>query len=184
MQVSYSSTFLLTILLAIGLAFFLRAASKDRTTIVDVSSPLPPIEVLNGISIWLEERGWERDGGDADLQVLRFNGNVSSSKILAVFLSLLCSLGGGSLGLVICQIFPQLFWWPLLLFGLGPLAGLFYQKRAARSEAFELKLLDSSKQYATMLRLKAHRDELISIEADLGETLKLVSDASLVSSPI
>ena len=34
MQVSYTSTLILTILLAIGLAFFLRAASKDRTTIV------------------------------------------------------------------------------------------------------------------------------------------------------
>ena len=86
MQMGFSSVLLLTILLAIGLVFFLRAASKDRTTVVDVASPLPPLEVLNGVSIWLKERGWETDGGDADRQVLRFQGNVASSGTLAVLL--------------------------------------------------------------------------------------------------
>ncbi len=51
MQSAFSSTLFLTILLAIGLGFFLRAASKDRTTVVDVQSPLPPLEVLKGISL-------------------------------------------------------------------------------------------------------------------------------------
>ena len=60
MQSAFSSTLFLTILLAIGLGFFLRAASKDRTTVVDVQSPLPPLEVLNGISLWLEERGLKK----------------------------------------------------------------------------------------------------------------------------
>ena len=73
MQASYISTFVLTILLAIGLAFFLRAASKDRTTVVDIVSPLPPLEVLNGISNWLECRGWKTAGGDAEARILRFN---------------------------------------------------------------------------------------------------------------
>ena len=79
MQSSYYSTFLLTILLAIGLGFFLRAASKDRTTIVEISSPLPPLDVLKGISDWLEERGWRQEGGDIERKVLKFNGRVSSS---------------------------------------------------------------------------------------------------------
>ena len=43
------STLLLTLLLAIGLVFFLRAASKDRTTVVEVHSPRPPVEVLDEI---------------------------------------------------------------------------------------------------------------------------------------
>ena len=64
MPSGFQSTLLLTVLLAIGLVFFLRAASKDRTTVVDVHSPRPPLEVLNGISSWLEQRGWSRDGGD------------------------------------------------------------------------------------------------------------------------
>jgi len=37
-----ASTLLLTLLLAVGLVFFLRAASKDRTTVVEVHSPAPP----------------------------------------------------------------------------------------------------------------------------------------------
>ena len=72
MPAGFQSTLLLTVLLAIGLIFFLRAASKDRTTVVDVMAPQPPITVLDGLSTWLEERGWSRDGGDAERQVLRF----------------------------------------------------------------------------------------------------------------
>jgi len=41
-MVNVGSTLLLTLLLAIGLVFFLRAASKDRTTVVDVRSSRPP----------------------------------------------------------------------------------------------------------------------------------------------
>lgn len=58
------STLLLTLLLAIGLVFFLRAASKDRTTVVEVHSPRPPVEVLDGLSDWLTARGWQSDGGN------------------------------------------------------------------------------------------------------------------------
>ena len=64
MQSAFSSTLFLTILLAIGLVFFLRAASKDRTTIVDIRSTLPPLEVLKGMSAWLEQRGWKKNGGE------------------------------------------------------------------------------------------------------------------------
>ena len=70
MHSSYYSTFLLTILLAIGLGFFLRAASKDRTTVIDIKSPLPPLDVLNGISNWLESRGWSNNGGDIKRQII------------------------------------------------------------------------------------------------------------------
>ncbi|WP_269621919.1 cofactor assembly of complex C subunit B [Prochlorococcus marinus] len=184
MQSSYYSTFILTILLAIGLGFFLRAASKDRTTVVDVSSPLPPIDVLNGISDWLEKRGWRRDGGDAEKQVLRFNGNVSYSRVLAVFLSILCGLGGCCLGLVICQLYSNVGWWPLMFITIGPLAGLYYRSRASRIEYLEIKLIDSVNQAGSLLRVRAHRDELIAIDLELSNSLKLTTDGSLTSSPI
>ncbi len=184
MQVSYTSTLILTILLAIGLAFFLRAASKDRTTIVDVSSPLPPLEVLNGISNWLEGRGWKTEGGDPDKKILRFNGNVSYSRSLAIFLSILCSLGGGCLGLVIVQLFHLHEWWPLLFIFIGPFAGLFYITKAKRIEFLEIKLLTESEKENSIVRLRAHRDELIAMEKELGNHLSLKSDGSLLSSPI
>ena len=185
MPSGFQSTLLLTVLLAIGLVFFLRAASKDRTTVVDVHSPRPPLEVLNGISLWLEQRGWSRDGGDADRQVLRFRGEVAASRPLAILLSVLAAIGGSCFGLVLRQLSPQLQWWPLTLMLLGPAAGWLYSKRAARTEALELRLLDSdATTQGSNLRLRAHRDELIAIELELAESLELSSDGSLLSSPI
>lgn len=185
MPEGFQSTLLLTVLLAIGLVFFLRAASKDRTTVVDVSSPQPPLAVLDGLSSWLEQRGWRRDGGDAERQVLRFQGQVSSSQPLAVLLSILAAIGGSCFGLVLRQLSPQLQWWPLMLVLLGPAAGWIYTQRAARTEALELRLLEApATAEGSNLRLRAHRDELIAIELELAESLELSSDGSLLSSPI
>ena len=181
----FSSVLFLTLLLAIGLVFFLRAASKDRTTVVDVHSSLPPLEVLNAVSLWLEERGWERNGGDLDRQVLCFKGNVASSGTLAILLSIFGALGSSCLGLVIRQLYPFLGWWPLLLAILGgPLAGFVYRYRAARIESLELRLVSSAESDESILRIRAHRDELIAMELELSERLQLSSDGSLLSSPI
>ena len=185
MPLGFQSILLLTILLAIGLVFFLRAASKDRTTVVDITSPQSPLAVLEGLSSWLEQRGWNRDGGDAERQVLRFQGQVASSQPLAVLLSILGSIGSACFGLVLQHIAPQLAWWSLLpLIGLGPLAGVIYSSRAARTETLELRLLDAPARGGSTLRLRAHRDELIAIELELAESLQLASDGSLLTSPI
>ena len=147
--------------------------------------PAPPLEVLNGISSWLEQRGWSRDGGDAERQVLRFRGKVAASRPLAVLLSVLAAIGGSCFGLVLRQLSPQLQWWPLMLVLLGPAAGWIYTQRAARTEALELRLLEApATAEGSNLRLRAHRDELIAIELELAESLQLSSDGSLLSSPI
>ncbi len=185
MQSAFSSTLFLTILLAIGLGFFLRAASKDRTTVVDVQSPLPPIEVLNGFTIWLEERGWKKNGGNAEEKLLIFHGNVAASTFLTIFLSCLGGLGSACLGLVLIQLYPVLSWWPLLLSAVGaPLAGFIYRIKSNREESLEVKLLSSDGSGTSNLRIKAHRDELIAIQFELSETLELSSENSLLSSPI
>ncbi len=179
-----SSTLLLTLLLAIGLIFFLRAASKDRTTVVEVKSSKPPLEVLNGITTWLEERGWIRDGGNLDRQVLRFRGSVTSSQSLAILLSVFGTVGAACLGLVFIQLYTFTGWWPLCISALGPLAGLVYMRRAARVEWVELRLISPPEALGSSLLLKAHRDELIAMELELGKHLDLASDGSLLSSPI
>ncbi len=185
MQSAFSSTLLLTLLLAIGLVFFLRAASKDRTTIVDIHSSLPALEVLQGISFWLEQRGWQNHGGDLDKKILVYNGSVASSNFLVVFLSVLGGLGAACLGLVLSQLYHFLGWWPLLLAGVGaPLAGLIYKKKSSRVESLEIKLLNSDDCESTVLRIRAHRDELIAIELELAKKLDLRSDGKLLSSPI
>ena len=186
MTYSLNSTLILTILLAIGLFFFLRASSKDRTTIVEITSSKKPIEVLNVMYDWLNLRGWKQTGGDFDQRILIFKGQVVSSKFLAIFLSLLGGLGASSLGLVVIQIYPVLSWWPILLGCVGgPIAGMIYFKKSAREEKFELRLTsnDDNKQMTSM-KLRAHRDELISLENELSDRLDFKSDGSLFKTPI
>jgi hypothetical protein len=91
------STLLLTLLLAVGLVFFLRAASKDRTTVVEVHSPRPPLEVLQGLTQWLLERGWSAEDSDPDRRWLSFRGQVRASRPLAVLLSVLAGIGAAAL---------------------------------------------------------------------------------------
>lgn len=179
-----ASTLLLTVLLAIGLVFFLRAASKDRTTVVDVQSPRPALEVLEGLVAWLSQRGWQPTAKDPQRQVLCFSGQVQASVALAVLLSFLGSLGAGSLGLVLHQLFPGVGWWVLSLALLGPLAGRIYWSRATRQENLELRLMEEPATGGSSLRLRAHRDELIAMEKELGPSLGLASDGRLLSSPI
>ena len=181
-----NSTLLLTILLAIGLFFFLRASSKDRTTIVEITSSQKPLEVLNVMYEWLNLRGWKQTGVDFDKRILMFKGEVVSSKLLAIFLSLLGGFGSCALGLVIIQIYPNLGWWPIFL-GLigGPLSGMIYFNKSAREEKFELRLISNGdNEEMTSMRLRAHRDELISLENELSNRLELKSDGSLFKTPI
>ena len=186
MSYNLNSTLLLTVLLAIGLFFFLRASSKDRTTIIEISSSQQPVQVLDVMCEWLNLRGWQQIGGDFDQRTLIFKGEVVSSKLLAVFLGFLGGLGSCSLGLVIIQLYPLLGWWPILL-GLigGPLSGFIYFKKSAREEKFELRLLNKDNDESkTLIRLRAHRDELISLENELSDKLQLKSDGSLFKTPI
>ncbi len=179
-----SSTLLLTLLMGIGLLFFLRAASKDRTTVVEVNSSRPPLEVLEGLNEWLLQRGWQTIAGDPEQQLLRFEGQVEASVPLAVLLSVLGASGATALGLVLRQLVPALSYWPLLLALLGPLAGRIYLIRARRLETLELRLLPQQGFVPTTLKLRAHRDELIALERSLGRSLNLHSDGRLLSSPL
>ena len=184
MPPALGSTLLLTVLLAIGLVFFLRAASKDRTTVVEVHSPRPPVEVLEGLRQWLLQRGWRTDSGDAERRVLRFQGTVAASPNLALLLSLLAAVGAACLGLVLRQLLPVLGAWPLLLVAAGPLAGVVYRRRANRQEQVELRLISGDEASGSSLQLRAHRDELIALELEMGPRLQLASDGALLSSPI
>tara|TARA_Y100001970_G_scaffold83200_1_gene105284 strand:- start:6198 stop:6758 length:561 start_codon:yes stop_codon:yes gene_type:complete len=186
MSLSLNSTLLLTILLSIGLFFFLRASSKDRTTVIEISSLKQPLTVLNVLCEWLNLRGWKQTGGDFDQRILTFKGQVVSSKFLAIFLGILGGVGSCALGLVIIQIYPLLGWWPILLgFIGGPLSGMVYFKKSAREEKFELRLINNDDEdQITFMRLRAHRDELISLENELTDRLQLKSDGSLFKTPI
>ena len=142
MSYSLNSTLLLTILLFIGLFFFLKASSKDRTTTVEVTSSKKPVEVLNLLCNWLKLRGWKQSGGDTERKTLIFQGKVIFSKFLAIFLSILGGLGSCSLGLIIVQLYPNLHWWPILLGVIGgPLSGIIYSKKSSSYQEEKLFIL-------------------------------------------
>ena len=58
------------------------------------------------------------------------------------------------------------------------------KSKASRQESLEMRLISSGNESGTLLRIRAHRDELIAIDSELSKTLKLASDGSLTSSPI
>ena len=51
-------------------------------------------------------------------------------------------------------------------------------------ESVELKLLEVSDGLKGTYRIRAHRDELIAIDLELSNSLKLTTDGTLTSSPI
>ncbi|MEN9767753.1 MAG: hypothetical protein RLZZ32_1713 [Cyanobacteriota bacterium] len=184
MSQALGSTLPLTLLLAIGLVFFLRAASKDRTTVVEIRSSRPPLEVLPALTEWLLGRGWVAEETNPERRLLRFRGQVEASGSLALLLSLLGAVGAACLGLVLCQLLPALAWWPLLLTALGPLAGWIYRRRAARPETLELRLISHDEATGSALQMRAHRDELIALEQEMGPRLGLFGAGDLLHSPI
>jgi hypothetical protein len=127
----------------------------------------------------------KKNGGNVEEKLLIFSGNVASSAFLVIFLSCLGGVGSACLGLVLIQLYPSLSWWPLLLAAIGaPLAGIIYRIKSKREESLEVKLLSSDLSDMSILRIKAHRDELIAIQLELSESLELSSENSLLSSPI
>ena len=184
MTQALGSTLPLTLLLVIGLVFFLRAASKDRTTVVEIRSSKPPLEVLPALAEWLQGRGWVAEETNPERRLLTFSGQVEASGALAVLLSVLGGVGAGCLGLVLCQLLLALAWWPLLLTLLGPLAGVVYRRRAARAETVELRLISHDEATGSALQMRAHRDELIALEQEMGPQLGLFGVGDLLHSPI
>ena len=175
----HSSTLMLSLLLVVGLLFFLRASSKDRTTDIVISSNRPSLVMLETLGSWLHQRGWQVVGSDPDRRAMVYEGNVAASKALAVFLALLGGCGGAALGLVVHELIPGRLWWPLGLALLGPIAAPLYLRRAQRRERLELRLLSADDVIPVRIALRAHRDELLSATSELGSELQLKVDQPL-----
>ncbi|OUC14309.1 MAG: hypothetical protein B0A82_12515 [Alkalinema sp. CACIAM 70d] len=167
------STFLLTLLLAIGLGFFIRASVKDRTEIVQLTSDEPEDSLLAKLKQYFAERAYRVSQIDAQANSVVFEGWVRPSLFLAGFLSLLAGLGALCLVLVLSFLLPDFtgLWIGLLVF--SPLAGVFYWRKAGRNEQVSLKVESEQaiRSGKSLITVKAHRDEL----AELQRTLNLKS---------
>ncbi len=167
------STFLLTVLMMVGLFFFVKASVKDRTQQVKLVAQQPEDSILSQLEQYFAERAYRVTALDTDQ--ITFAGFVRPSLFLAIFLSLLVAVGVLCLALVLSLLIPQASSSFFGLVLLAPLAGLFYWQRAGRPEQVQLKVepfpLSNSQVSGTQTRLTvtAHRDEL----ATLQRTLKL-----------
>jgi hypothetical protein len=160
------STLFLTVLITIGLVFFIRASVKARIETACWSLFLPEQQVLEATTQYLEGRAYRVQMVDRENERVVFSGMVGASIGLALFLSFLAAVGAACLGLVLSIQVPQIGYWGLATVLLAPLAGWFYYRKAQRLEQVILSVSDV--QGKTQLRVSAHRDEIAALQTALG----------------
>ena len=162
------STLLLTILLMIGLFFFIRGSIKDRTEIVTLSCPESEDSILSYLRDYFLRRAYQVTAIDGETNKVTLEGLVSPSLWLAIFLSFLAACGLFCFALVLSMLFStdnQLF---LGLILLAPLAGFFYWRGAQKVEkiVFKLDSTEAEESAKTVITIQAHRDELIQLQSE------------------
>ncbi len=165
------STFFLTLLMAIGLVFFIRASVKDRTQVITLASEQSEASLLTQLRQYFDQRAYRVVSLDAVKNEVIFEGTVRPSLFLAGFLTLLAAAGVVCLVLMLSYLVADLskIWLSLLL--LPPLAGVFYWRGAERSEQVLLKveaIPNADAATKSLITVKAHRDELAELQRILG----------------
>lgn len=162
-----SSTFFLTLLMMIGLFFFIRASVKDRIQQIQLLPTESEDILIKKLQQYFESRAYQLTAVDPEKKQVSFKGFVQPSIFLAVLLSLLAGVGFSCLALILFLLFPnvdRLFW---LLVLLAPLAGIFYWRKAGRWEEILLRVV-SRQDSPNLVKVIAHRDELIQLEENLS----------------
>jgi len=146
----------------VGLVFFIRASTKDRTESLQGFADITPDTILQEIKDYLEQRAYrvviEEQGQ------LTFKGFVRPSLFLAIFLSTLAAIGALCFALVLATLFPDYQYWFIGLLLCAPVAGRFYWTQAARPEQVTLQIEPADAANAkSQVKVTAHRDELIAL---------------------
>lgn len=161
------SAFFLTVLITIGLFFFIRASVKPRLETATWSVPQPDQQVVQTVTEYLEGRAYRLQSVDRAQNQVVFTGLVRASTGLALFLSALAAVGTICLGLTLLVQFPAVGYWGFLSVLVAPLAGWFYQKKSTRPEQVVLSVKGLDDIHQTRLRITAHRDEIALLETAL-----------------
>lgn len=157
------STFLLTILLMIGLFFFIRSSIKDRTEIVTLSCPETEDNILSYLRDYFLKRSYQVKAIDTENNKVILEGLVAPSIFLASLLIFLAGCGLFCFALVLSMLFNTDYQLFLILILFAPLAGYFYWRGAKKIEQVVFKL-DSQEAEKTIISIQAHRDELINLQ--------------------
>ncbi|MGC9502561.1 cofactor assembly of complex C subunit B [Baaleninema sp.] len=161
-----------TLLLAVGLVFFIRAASKDRTEEVRLASDRSPEDLSSSLKTHFTQRAYRPVDFQPDTKQVVFEGQVRASWFLAVFLSLLAAIGLLCVALVFSTLFPKISGLaPLIVVGY-PIAGWLYWQSANRRETVAVKVEaapDGNAAEGSRATVIAHRDELIALQQALPD---------------
>ncbi|BAW96938.1 hypothetical protein NIES970_18820 [[Synechococcus] sp. NIES-970] len=161
-----TSTLLLTILLMVGLFFFIRASTKDRTEQVELLATEPEESIFERLQTYFEQRAYRITNIDGVNNVVTYEGFVPPSGFMAVFLSLLAALGLVCIALVLALLYPTPGFGFLGICLLAPMAGLFYWRKAGKVEKVRLQITQQTPITATptqLITVTGHRDELIQL---------------------
>ncbi|BAY12122.1 cofactor assembly of complex C subunit B [Calothrix sp. NIES-2098] len=163
------STFLLTLLLSVGLFFFIRASTKERTQTAQLISEQDEATLMPQLQEYFRSRSYRVAAVDRAKNQVTFEGFVKPSWFLAVFLTLLAFAGLVCLSLVLSMLIPSLSTLFLGILLLSPVSGIFYWKKAGRIEKVWLKLEATPNQQhsSSKITVTAHRDELIELQRAL-----------------
>lgn len=164
------SILLNSLLLSVGLFFFIRASVKERTQEVKLVSEQAQASLVAQLQQYFAARSYRVAKVDPEQNQVTFEGFVRPSVFLAIFLTLLAAAGILCLWLILSVLFPSLNAIFLGLVLLSPGAGVFYWQRAARLEQVSLKVEASKSekpQSQSQITVIAHRDELLELQRAL-----------------
>lgn len=160
------STFFLTILLGVGLFFFIKAATKDRTEIAEILTDQTPDVLHQNMLDYLQKRAYRLESDElvTDDSWVKLVGLVRPSFFLAIFLSLLAAVALMCFALVLATLFENqgaLFFGLVLL---SPLTAILYWRQANREEQIAFRV--HRDEQGAKLVIRAHRDEIIQLKAN------------------
>ncbi|HSM80568.1 MAG TPA: cofactor assembly of complex C subunit B [Nodosilinea sp.] len=164
------STLLLTLLMVVGLVFFIRASTKDRIETLALSRPVAPLDLLQQLTAYFEGRAYAVIDADVAAQRVVLRGRVKPSLFLAIFLTFLAAVGALCFALVLTNLWPSYGVAFLGLLGTAPVAGWFYWRGSDRDEEILLQgqPAASPEDRSATVAITAHRDELIALEQGIG----------------
>jgi hypothetical protein len=168
------SAFGLTLLLLVGLGFFIRASTKDRTETALYVATLDEVSLMAALQKYFASRAYRVTAVNDNTGQIFLAGTVRASIFLAIFLGSLAAIGLFCLGLVLAIAFPGLGYSPYGLLVLSPIASWFYWRGSTREEQVSFQLIDSTTalpistaEDETLLSMSAHRDELAVLESQV-----------------
>lgn len=165
-----SSTLFLTLLMFVGLWFFIRASVKERIEQMELTSDRAPEQIYQAVVQYFEQRAYTVSTLKPGENTATLEGFVRPSLFLALFLSFLAACGLFCLGLVLAYVLPALGGWALLMMAIAPGAGVFYWRKAGRVEQVQIKVTAQTEQ-GNQIWVQGHRDELAQLRQNFGAIL-------------